>query len=68
MSLLYPPYNYLIITYLQSHITRGAYLDFKRASFAFQLGIFCKLIKRLLDAKKAYIIFEMHEKSLQVDK
>ena len=34
MSLLNPPYNYLIITYLQSHITKGAYLDFKRASFA----------------------------------
>ena len=34
MSLLNPPYKYLVITNLQSHITKGAYLDFKRASFA----------------------------------
>ena len=68
MSLLNPPYNYLIITYLQSHITKDAYLDFERALVRTQKGIFCKLIRRLLDAKRAYIIFETQEKSLQVDK
>jgi len=40
-------------------------LDFKRASVGPQKGIFCKSIRRLLEAKRAWIDFEVHENSLQ---
>jgi len=41
-------------------------LDFKRALVRPQKGTFCKLIRHLLEAKRACISFEMHENCLQM--
>jgi len=40
-------------------------LDFKRALVRALKGIFCKSIKRLLEAKRACVGFELHENNLQ---
>jgi len=40
-------------------------LVFKRALVRGLKGIFCKAIKRLLEAKRACIGFELHENKLQ---
>jgi len=41
-------------------------MDFKRALVRLQKGTFCKSIRRLLEAKRAYIRFELCENSLQI--
>ena len=41
-------------------------MDFKRALVTLQKSIFCKSIRRLLEAKRVCIGFESHENSLQV--
>ena len=41
-------------------------MDFKRALVRPQKGTFCKPIRRLLEAKRACIVFELYENSLQV--
>ena len=47
-------------------LEKGAQLDFKRALVRPQKGTFCKSIRRLLEAKRACIGFELHENSLQI--
>jgi len=44
---------------------KGAELDFKRALVRVLKGTFCKLIGRLLEAKRACVGFELHENNLQ---
>ena len=58
-------YNRHEINWLQGGRRKGAYLDFKRALVGLQKGTFCKSIRRLLEAKRAWIDFEVHENSLQ---
>ena len=41
-------------------------LDFKRALVGLQKDTFCKSNRRLLEAKRACIGFELYEKSLQI--
>ena len=41
-------------------------MDFKSALVRPQKGIFCKSIRRLLEAKRACVGFEPHENSLQI--
>jgi len=41
-------------------------LDFKRALVRVLKGTFCKSIRRLLEAKRAYVGFEVSENSLQI--
>ena len=40
-------------------------MDFKRALVSLLKGTYCKSIRRLLEAKRAWIDFEVHENSLQ---
>ena len=40
-------------------------ISYKRALVRLEKGIFCKSIRRLLEAKRAYTDFELHENSLQ---
>ena len=60
--------NHLVISNLQYHLAKDAYLDSKRALVRTQKGIFCKLIRRLLAAKRPYIGFEGYEKICQISK
>ena len=41
-------------------------MDFKRALVGGIKGVFCKSIRHLLEGKRACIVFEMFEKSLQI--
>jgi len=43
-------------------------LDFKRALVRVLKGVFCKSIRRLLEAKRACVGFELDENSLQKSK
>ena len=54
------------ISSLESSKVKGALLDFKRALVSVLKGIFCKPIKRLLEAKRACIGFELKENNLQI--
>ena len=60
--------NHLIINNLHYHLAKHAYLDFKRALIRAQKGTFCKPIRHLLAAKRAYIGFERYEKNCQISK
>ena len=60
--------NLLVISNLHYSIAKHAYLDSKRALVRTQKGVFCKLIRRLLDAKRPYIGFEGYEKNCQISK
>ena len=57
--------NHLVINNLYYYLAKHAYLDFKRALVRTQKGTFYKSIRRLLEAKKACIGFELHKNSLQ---
>ena len=41
-------------------------MDFKRALVSLLKGTYCKSIRRLLEAKGAWIDFEAYENSLQI--
>ena len=41
-------------------------MDFKRALVSPQKGTYCKSVRRLLEAKRAYFGFESHENGLQM--
>ena len=60
--------NLLVISNLHYSIAKHAYLDSKRALVRTQKSIFCKLIRRLLEAKRPYIGFEGYEKICQISK
>ena len=60
--------NHLVINNLYYYLAKHAYLDFKRALVRAQKGTFCKPIRHLLAAKRAYIGFEGYEKKCQKSK
>jgi hypothetical protein len=60
--------NHLVINNLYYYLAKHAYLDFKRALVRAQKGTFCKPIRHLLAAKRAYIGFEGYEKNCQISK
>ena len=60
--------NHLVINNLHYYLAKHAYLDSKRALVRTQKGTFCKPIRHLLAAKRAYIGFEGYEKNCQKSK
>ena len=57
--------NHLVINNLHYYLAKHAYLDSKRALVRTQKGTFYKSIRRLLEAKRPCVGFELHENSLQ---
>ena len=63
-----PLCNHLVINNLHCYLAKHAYLVSKRALVRAQKGTFYKLIRHLLEAKRACIGFEGYEKNCQISK